>query len=146
VRRAVVRDAIFDVASRLSFFLWNSIPDDRLLDLAQRGTLTRSDVLEPEVRRMLADPRASRALVDNFAAQWLNLRRVHEVIVHPDYYPDFDDSLLNAFEDETRLFLDSTLGKIAASTICCAPTTRSSTNVWRVTTAFQASTAVASGA
>ena len=98
-----------DVASRLSFFLWNSIPDDRLLDLAQRGTLTRPDVLEPEVRRMLADPRARRALVDNFAAQWLNLRRLHEVIVHPDYYPDFDDSLLNAFEEETRLFLDSTL-------------------------------------
>ena len=98
-----------DVASRLSFFLWNSIPDDRLLDLAQHGTLTRSDVLEPEVRRMLADPRARRALVDNFAAQWLNLRRLHEVIVHPDYYPDFDDSLLNAFEDETRLFLDSTI-------------------------------------
>ena len=107
VRRIRAND--LDVASRLSFFLWNSIPDDRLLDLAQRGTLTRPDVLEPEVRRMLADPRANRALVDNFAAQWLNLRRVHEVIVHPDYYPDFDDSLLNAFEDETRLFLDSTL-------------------------------------
>ena len=98
-----------EIASRVSFFLWNSIPDDRLLDLAERGMLTRSDVLEREVRRMLADPRASRALVDNFAAQWLNLRRVREVVVHPDYYPDFDDSLLDSFENETRLFIESTL-------------------------------------
>jgi hypothetical protein len=107
----VRRDRVNDVgiASRLSFFLWNSIPDNRLLDLAERGTLTRGDVLEREVRRMLADPRASRALVDNFAAQWLNLRRVREVVVHPDYYPDFDDSLLESFENETRLFIDSTL-------------------------------------
>ena len=66
-------------------------------------------VLEQQVRRMLADPRAKRALVDNFAAQWLNLRRVREVIVDPDVYPDFDDSLLQAFEEETRLFLTSTL-------------------------------------
>jgi hypothetical protein len=105
------RPSDLDVASRLSFFLWNSIPDDRLLDLAERGTLTRPDVLEQEVHRMLADPRARRALVDNFAAQWLNLRRVQEVVVHPDYYPDFDDSLLEAFVDETRLFLDSTVSE-----------------------------------
>ena len=103
------RASDLEIASRLSFFLWNSIPDDRLLDLAEQGTLTRPDVLEQEVRRMLADPRAKGALVDNFAAQWLNLRRVHEVVVHPDSYPDFDDSLLDAFENETRLFLDSTL-------------------------------------
>jgi hypothetical protein len=58
---------------------------------------------------MLADPRAKDSIVDNFAAQWLNLRRVGEVIVHPDYYPDFDDNLLEAFEEETRLFVASTL-------------------------------------
>ena len=58
---------------------------------------------------MLADPRATRALVDNFAAQWLNLRRVREVVVHPEFYPDFDESLLEAFIEETRLFLGSTL-------------------------------------
>jgi hypothetical protein len=98
-----------EVASRLSFFLWNSIPDERLLDLAERRQLTRPDVLEAQTRRMLADPRAARALVDNFGAQWLNLRRVREVIVHPDIYPDFDDSLLEAFEQETKLFLASTL-------------------------------------
>jgi cytochrome c5 len=98
-----------EVASRLSFFLWNSIPDERLLELAERKQLTKPDVLEQQTRRMLADPRAMSALVDNFGAQWLNLRRVREVIVHPDIYPDFDDSLLEAFEQETKLFLASTL-------------------------------------
>jgi hypothetical protein len=95
----------------LSFFLWNSIPDERLIDAAERGQLSKPAFLEQQVRRMLADPRATRALVDNFAAQWLNLRRVREVIVDPDVYPDFDESLLQAFEDETRLFLTSTLGE-----------------------------------
>jgi hypothetical protein len=95
----------------LSFFLWNSIPDERLLDAAERGQLSKPASLEQQVRRMLADPRATRALVDNFAAQWLNLRRVREVVVDPNFYPDFDESLLQAFEEETRLFLTSTLSE-----------------------------------
>src|SRR6185503_2235726 len=98
-----------ELASRLSFFLWNSIPDERLLDAAERGQLSKPAMLEQQVQRMLQDPRATRALVDNFAAQWLNLRRVGEVVVDPDIYPDFDESLLQAFEEETRLFLTSTL-------------------------------------
>jgi mono/diheme cytochrome c family protein len=98
-----------DIASRLSFFLWSSIPDERLLDLAERGQLTTPPMLEQQVRRMLADPRATHALVDDFAAQWLNLRRVDEVVVHPDAYPSFDDSLLAAFKQETELFVGSTL-------------------------------------
>jgi len=98
-----------ELASRLSFFLWNSIPDEGLLEAAERRTLTRPDVLEQQVRRMLADERARRALVDNFAAQWLNLRRVREVVVHPDLYPHYDESLLEAFEEETKRFLASTL-------------------------------------
>jgi mono/diheme cytochrome c family protein len=98
-----------EVASRLSFFLWSSIPDERLIDLAERGQLTRPAVLEQQVRRMLADPRAVGALVDDFAAQWLNLRRVGEVVVHPDFYPNFDESLLEAFKRETELFVASTL-------------------------------------
>src|SRR5262245_13623779 len=98
-----------ELASRLSFFLWNSIPDERLLDAAERGQLSKPATLEQQVQRMLADPRATRALVDNFAAQWLNLRRVREVVVDPDIYPDFDESLLQAFEEETRLFLVSML-------------------------------------
>jgi hypothetical protein len=98
-----------EVASRLSFFLWSSVPDERLLDLAERGELTRPDVLEAEVRRMLAAPKAIDALVNSFAAQWLNLRRVHDVVVHPEIYPNYDESLLDAFEQETKMFLASTL-------------------------------------
>jgi hypothetical protein len=98
-----------EVASRLSFFLWSSIPDERLLDLAERRQLTRPATLEQEVRRMLADPRAATALVDGFAAQWLNLRRLADVVVDPDRYPTYDDSLLQAFEQETELFVASTL-------------------------------------
>jgi mono/diheme cytochrome c family protein len=98
-----------EVASRLSFFLWSSIPDERLLDRAERKQLTTPAILEQEVRRMLADPRAATALVDGFAAQWLNLRRLPDVVVDPDRYPTYDDSLLQAFERETTLFVESTL-------------------------------------
>lgn len=96
-------------ASRLSFFLWSSIPDETLLDAAERGELAKPAAIEQQVRRMLADPRATSALVGDFAAQWLNLRRVNEVVVHPDFYPDFDDNLLDAFKQETSLFIASTL-------------------------------------
>jgi hypothetical protein len=95
----------FEVASRLSFFLWSSIPDERLLDLAARGTLAQPDIVEREARRMMADPRAASALVNDFAAQWLNLRRIHEVVVDPHRYPSYDESLLQAFQRETELFL-----------------------------------------
>ena len=98
-----------EIASRLSFFLWSSIPDERLLTLAERGTLTNPSILEQQVRRMLADPRATEALVDNFAAQWLNLRRVEEVVVDPERYPNYDLSLLQAFQQETELFVGSTI-------------------------------------
>jgi mono/diheme cytochrome c family protein len=98
-----------EVASRLSFFLWSSIPDDRLLALAERGQLTNPPILVAEVRRMLADPRATEALVDDFAAQWLNLRRVEEVVVDQDRYPNYDLSLLQGFQRETELFVGSTI-------------------------------------
>ena len=98
-----------ELASRLSFFLWSSIPDERLLGFAERGELSKPAILEQQVRRMLADPRATSALVDDFASQWLNLRRLNEVVVHPDFYPDFDDNLLHAFKQETELFIASTL-------------------------------------
>ncbi|HWD98372.1 MAG TPA: DUF1592 domain-containing protein [Bryobacteraceae bacterium] len=98
-----------EVASRLSFFLWSSIPDEHLLSLAERGELTKPAVLEKETQRMLADPRAIDALVNNFAAQWLNLRRVGEVVVDPERYPNYDESLLDAFKRETELFVASTL-------------------------------------
>jgi len=98
-----------EVASRLSFFLWSSIPDERLLEVARRGQLTNPAALEQEARRMLADPRASDALVNNFAAQWLNLRRVEEVVVDPIRYPNYDLSLMQAFRQETELFVQSTI-------------------------------------
>jgi mono/diheme cytochrome c family protein len=98
-----------EIASRLSFFLWSSVPDEALLDLAERGQLAKPAVLEQQVRRMLADRRATHALMNDFAAQWLNLRRLADVVVHPDFYPNFDGSLLEAFKQETELFVTSTI-------------------------------------
>jgi mono/diheme cytochrome c family protein len=105
----IYRLSDFEVASRLSFFLWSSIPDERLLDLAERGQLGNPQTLEKEVRRMLADPRALDSLVSDFTAQWLNLRRVAEVIVDPEKYPNYDESLLQGFQRETELFVGSTI-------------------------------------
>ena len=98
-----------EVASRLSFFLWSSIPDDELLSLAEQGRLTEPAVLEQQTRRLLADPRGTEALVGDFTAQWLNLRRVVEVVVDPTQYPNYDETLLRAFTRETELFVGSTL-------------------------------------
>jgi mono/diheme cytochrome c family protein len=109
VYRSTGRLSDLEVASRLSFFLWSSVPDDRLLALAERGELTKPAILEQQVRRMLADPRAVDALVSSFAAQWLNLRRVEEVVVDPERYPNYDLSLLQAFQRETELFVGSTI-------------------------------------
>jgi mono/diheme cytochrome c family protein len=94
------------LASRLSFFLWSSIPDDELLDLAARGRLKDPKVLDQQVRRMLGDAR-SKTLTDNFAAQWLNLPKLRGATPDPDEFPDFDENLRDAFAQETRLFLDS---------------------------------------
>jgi Protein of unknown function (DUF1592)/Protein of unknown function (DUF1588)/Protein of unknown function (DUF1585)/Protein of unknown function (DUF1595) len=101
--------ADIELASRLSFFLWSSIPDDRLLTLAERGALADPVVLDREARRMLADPRAVDALVNDFAAQWLNLRRVDEVVVDPERYPNYDLSLMQDLRHETELFVGSTI-------------------------------------
>src|SRR2546426_2492064 len=95
-----------ELASRLSFFLWSSIPDDELLDAAIRGELRRPDVLEKQARRMLGDPR-SYNLASNFAGQWLRLRNLESVSPNVRQYPDFDDNLRQAFRQETELFVDS---------------------------------------
>jgi Protein of unknown function (DUF1592)/Protein of unknown function (DUF1588)/Protein of unknown function (DUF1585)/Protein of unknown function (DUF1587)/Protein of unknown function (DUF1595)/Cytochrome C oxidase, cbb3-type, subunit III len=97
-----------ELASRLSFFLWSSIPDDTLLDLAERKQLSRPDVLTAQARRMLADPRAG-SLVTNFAAQWLHLRNLDAVTPDLRLFPDFDDNLRLAFRQETELFFASIL-------------------------------------
>jgi hypothetical protein len=97
-----------ELASRLSFFLWSSIPDDVLLNLATRGELSKPAVLEAQVRRMLADSRAH-ALTENFAGQWLYLRNLEGIVPNSATFPDFDDNLRQAFHKETELFFESIL-------------------------------------
>ena len=95
-----------ELASRLSFFLWSSIPDDELLDAAIRGKLSRPEELEQQTRRMLAD-RRSFNFATNFAGQWLRLRNLEAVNPNASQFPDFDDNLRQAFRQETELFIDS---------------------------------------
>ena len=106
----VYRLSDLDLASRLSFFLWSSIPDDELLDTAIRGRLGDPTVFERQVRRMLADPRA-KTLPVNFASQWLTVRRVGAWQPDPDLFPDFDENLRDAFIKETDIFIDSQFGE-----------------------------------
>jgi hypothetical protein len=105
---SVYRVGDLDLAARLSFFLWSSIPDDQLRDAAARGALGDPVVLERQVRRMLRDPRA-RALVDNFATRWLELSKLPGVVPDTELYPEFDENLRDAMEQETKLFIASQL-------------------------------------
>jgi len=104
----IYRISDLELASRLSFFLWSSIPDDELLDVAVARKLHEPAVLDRQVRRMLADSR-SRALVDNFASQWLRLRNLASITPDMRLFPDFDDNLRQAFRQETELFFESIL-------------------------------------
>ena len=94
------------LASRLSFFLWSSIPDDTLLNLAAQGKLKDPAVLDQQIKRMLADPKAE-ALADNFAEQWLFLRNLKNSAPNLVDFPDFDDNLRQAMRQETKLFFES---------------------------------------
>ncbi len=98
-----------ELASRLSFFLWGSIPDDELLDLAAEGRLNEPAVLERQVRRMLAEPRARSTLAESFAGQWLGLRQLRNASPDPTAFPEFDENLRVAMQRETQLFLDTQL-------------------------------------
>jgi mono/diheme cytochrome c family protein len=102
------RASDIELASRLSFFLWSSIPDDELLDVAARGKLKDPAVLEQQTKRMLADPR-SESMVTNFAEQWLFLRDIEAKQPDELLFPDFDETLRSAMRRETELFLDSVL-------------------------------------
>jgi hypothetical protein len=104
--RSAYRVSDIDLASRLSFFLWSSIPDDELLDLAARKELHKPAVLEKQVRRLLADER-SRTLATDFAAQWLHLRNLESIVPDLRLFPDFDDNLRKAFRRETELLFES---------------------------------------
>ena len=104
----VYRISDLELASRLSFFLWSSIPDDELLAAAIAGKLSRPEELEKQTRRMLAD-RRSFNLATNFAGQWLRLRNLEAVNPNARLYPDFDDNLRQAFRQETELFFDYVL-------------------------------------
>ena len=106
--RTAYRLGDLDLASRLSFFLWSSIPDDELLEVAERGQLTNPNVLEQQVRRMLADGRSA-TLVSNFASQWLLVRNMRLATPDPELFVKFDDTLKRAFERETELFLEDQL-------------------------------------
>ncbi len=103
---ASYRISDLSLASRLSFFLWSSIPDDELLELAVQNALHEPAVLEKQVRRMLADPR-SEAFTRNFAGQWLSLRRLADIVPDPFLFPDYGDTLALAFRREVELFFDS---------------------------------------
>lgn len=104
----VYRISDLELASRLSFFLWSSIPDDELLDLAVRGKLSNPGEIERQTNRMLAD-RRSFNLATNFAGQWLRLRNIDAVQPSGNLFRDFDDNLRQAFRQETELFFDSVL-------------------------------------
>ena len=99
-----------DLASRLSFFLWSSIPDETLLATAERNKLQDPSVMDREIRRMIVDPRAQ-ALVDNFAGQWLELRNLRNVQPNTDDFPDFDDNLRQSFRKETELLFNSVIAE-----------------------------------
>ncbi len=95
-----------NLASRLSFFLWSSIPDEELLKVAESGKLRQPEILDQQVRRMISDQR-SKALVENFVKQWLDLGRIRTAAPDPEAFPGFDDSLREAFQKETQLFFES---------------------------------------
>jgi mono/diheme cytochrome c family protein len=103
---AAYRISDVELASRLSFFLWSSGPDDELLAVAERGRLRDRGVLDRQVARMLSDPRAT-TLVSNFVGQWLYLRNMEAVLPDPSAFPDFDENLRTALGKETELFFES---------------------------------------
>ena len=105
---AVYKISDTELASRLSFFLWSSIPDDELLNLAEQGQLSEPGVLREQVQRMLADKR-SKNLATNFAGQWLQLRNLEAFSPNVRDYPDYDDNLRQAMRTETEMFIDYVL-------------------------------------
>jgi mono/diheme cytochrome c family protein len=98
-----------ELASRLSYFLWSAAPDETLLNIAEDGQLSDPAILRQQIQRMLADSRGVKTLVEDFASQWLNLRRLDEVQINSVVFPDFDMSLIDGFRQESELFIADTL-------------------------------------
>ena len=98
-----------ELATRLAFFLWSSSPDEELLQVAERGDLSDPAIFEQQVRRMLNEELATKTLVEDFAAQWLNLRRLEEVNINTVLFPQYDVSLIEAFEKETEMFVGESI-------------------------------------
>ncbi|HEX5000305.1 MAG TPA: DUF1592 domain-containing protein [Terriglobia bacterium] len=107
-REPVYRVSDLELASRLSFFLWSSLPDAELLNLAEQGELRDGSTLDRQIRRMIDDPRSA-ALTENFAGQWLYLRNLDLIKPDPDLFPDFDDSLREALKTESEMFFRAIL-------------------------------------
>jgi hypothetical protein len=105
---AVHRVSDFELASRLSFFLWSSMPDEELFKLAQQGQLHKGGVLEAQVHRMLVDARA-RSFVENFAGQWLQLRNLRNLSPDPALFPDFGEDLRGGMQKESEMFFEAVL-------------------------------------
>ena len=103
---AVHRISDYELASRLSYFLWSSMPDEELFSCAEKASLREPGVLETQLKRMLLDPKSS-ALVENFAGQWLQVRNLESVKPDPDRFPAFDEELRAAMRAETRLFFET---------------------------------------
>ena len=101
-------DPDVELASRLSYFLWNSMPDEQLLSLAERRRLSTPQVLDAQVKRMLADPKAF-AMAENFAGQWLEIRNLDSIKPDPQKFPAWGPELRDAMKTETRMFFDSML-------------------------------------
>jgi hypothetical protein len=96
----------YEVASRLSYFLWSSMPDEGLFSLADQGVLAKKEILEAQIKRMLQDAKA-KALVENFASQWLTIRNLEIAAPDPEIFPDFDENLRTAMRKETELFFEA---------------------------------------
>ena len=127
-----------ELASRLSYFLWNSMPDEELLSLAERRRLSVPQVLDAQVTRMLADPKAS-AMAENFAGQWLEIRNLDAIKPDPQKFPAWTPELRDAMKTETRMFFDArSCARTGRSASSSTRATRSSTSSWRSTTASTA--------
>jgi len=125
-----------ELASRLSFFLWSSIPDEELLALAEKSELSQPATLEAQVRRMLADPRAH-ALTENFFVRWLGAQKVMQARPSTEFFPTFNDRVKKGLLAEVAAFATTCAPRIATCSTCSTPTTRLPITTWRSITASQ---------